>query len=213
MCLSLCAPWLTPLCLVLFMSSSHVTASWSAGAWKQARGSLACVLMILRKGTLAGTQPLIHLNKPKPQNEVLELKLSLRPQVRRLRLHADHQERPFSSRRSIGRRHCRRKTLPGHDQGNEGRLQYRRHRAFRGHQSKNHSNKVMLRLKAFSRYAVVNSSGSFRWRTVRSKRDYKNFTMQCMTRPVSGSRTSRFASTTRSCSILDQCQNAKPTSR
>lgn len=54
MCLSLCAPWLTPLCLVLFTSSSHVTASWSAAAWKQARGSSACVLMILRKGGFSG---------------------------------------------------------------------------------------------------------------------------------------------------------------
>lgn len=63
MCLSLCAPWLTPPCLVLFMSLSHDTASWSAGAWKQARSSLACVLMILTKGTFGETQPTTHWNK------------------------------------------------------------------------------------------------------------------------------------------------------
>lgn len=138
---------------------------------------------------------------------------NLRSQVRRLRLHADHQERPFSSRRPISRRHRRRKTLPGPDQGNEGRLQHREHRAFSRQQSKNRSVKVIRRLKAFSIRAVINSDGSFRWRTVKSKKGYKNFMMPCMTRPMSGSRTSRFASTTRSCSILDQCQNVKPTSR
>lgn len=52
-----------------------------------------------------------------------------------------------------------------------------------------------------------------RWRVVRSYRDYKSCTTQCMNRPVSGSRTSRSASTTRSCSTLDQCQNEKLISR
>lgn len=56
-------------------------------------------------------------------------------QVCRLRLHADHQERPFPPRRPIGGRHRWRKTLPGPEQGNEGRLQHCWHPAPGGHQS------------------------------------------------------------------------------
>lgn len=56
MCLSLCVPWRTPPCLAPCMSSSHVTASWFAAAWRRGRDNLGCALMIPRKGKRASKQ-------------------------------------------------------------------------------------------------------------------------------------------------------------
>lgn len=50
MCLFLCVPWHTLLCLVLCMCLSRAIVSWFVAALTQACISLGCVLMILRKG-------------------------------------------------------------------------------------------------------------------------------------------------------------------
>lgn len=144
MCLFLCVPWLTPLCLVPCMSLSHVIVSWFGAAWTQARISLGCVLMILRKGEehteeffyTTSFEPFVcsfhwvSANKKQQPDPCL--------QVCRLWLHADHQECTFPPRWTICGWYGRRKTLSGLVQRNEGWLQYCRYWTLGGQQSKSY---------------------------------------------------------------------------